>query len=75
MTSSAARRSTLHFELDSQLHWAPVRRNFWVGGKWIIEIPVKIIHARRVEKSALSALSLTGAGVGYMISNKYENDV
>ena len=40
MAPSVARESTLHCKLDSQLHWAAVRSNFWVGGKWIMEIPV-----------------------------------
>jgi hypothetical protein len=35
-----ARESTLHCKLDSQLHGAAVRSIFWVGGKWIKEIPV-----------------------------------
>ena len=36
---SVARESTLHCKLDSQLHWVAVRGIFWVGGKWIMEIP------------------------------------
>jgi hypothetical protein len=39
MAPSVARESTLHCKLDSQLHWAAVRSIFWVGGKWIMEIP------------------------------------
>ena len=39
MAPSVARESTLHCKLDSQLHWAAVRSTFWVGGKWIMEIP------------------------------------
>jgi len=41
MAPSVARESTLHCKLDSQLHWAAVRIIFWVGGKWIMEIPDK----------------------------------
>jgi hypothetical protein len=44
MAPSVARESTLHCKLDSQLHWAAVRSIFWVGGKWIMEIPVKGDH-------------------------------
>ena len=36
---SVARESTLHCKLDSQLHWVAVRGIFWVGEKWIMEIP------------------------------------
>jgi hypothetical protein len=39
MAPSVARESTLHCKLDSQLHWAAVGSIFWVGGKWIMEIP------------------------------------
>jgi len=39
MAPSVARESTLHCKLDSQLHGAAVRSIFWVGGKWIMEIP------------------------------------
>ena len=39
MAPSVARESTLHCKLDSPLHWAAVRSIFWVGGKWIMEIP------------------------------------
>lgn len=36
------RESTLRCKLDSQLNWAAVRNIFWVGGKWIMQIPVQI---------------------------------
>jgi hypothetical protein len=39
MAPSMARESILHRKLDSQLHWAAIRSIFWVGGKWIMEIP------------------------------------
>jgi len=39
MALSVASESTLHCILDSQLHWVVVRSIFWVGGKWIMEIP------------------------------------
>jgi hypothetical protein len=41
MAPSVASESTLHCELDSQLHWVAVRSISWVDGKWIMEIPVK----------------------------------
>jgi hypothetical protein len=43
MAPSVARESTLHCKLDSPLYWAVVRSIFWVGGKWIMEIPVTLI--------------------------------
>jgi hypothetical protein len=47
MAPSVARESTLHCKLDSPLHWAAVRSTFWVGGKWIMEIPVESTTGRR----------------------------
>jgi putative PIN family toxin of toxin-antitoxin system len=38
---SSPRESTLHCKLDSQLHGAPLRNIFWVGGKSILEILVE----------------------------------
>lgn len=40
MAPSAARESTLHCKLGSQLHRAAVRSVFWLDGKRITEIPV-----------------------------------
>ena len=36
-----AGKSTLRCKLDSQLPGTAVRSIFWVGGKWIMEIPDK----------------------------------
>jgi len=39
MAPSVARENTLNCKRDSQLHWVAVRGIFWVGGKWLMEIP------------------------------------
>jgi hypothetical protein len=58
MAPSVARESTLHCKLDSQLHGAAVRSIFWVGGKWIMEIPVHPVCKFRVQTCVVGACSL-----------------
>jgi hypothetical protein len=38
--SSRARESTLHCKHGSQLNWTAARSILWVGGMWVVEIPV-----------------------------------
>jgi hypothetical protein len=61
MVPSVARESTLHCKPDSQLHWAAVRSIFWVGGKWIMEIPdegkLRILPTARVGKMLFDQFS------------------
>jgi hypothetical protein len=41
---SVAREFTFLCKLDSQLYWAAVRSTIWVGGKWLMRVPVIIVR-------------------------------